>query len=127
MNKNAQIIIAMALDKVTSGKSDKVKDFSLPLYFPLEYSFTETSPLHLAYTANICEDGLLMYTAEELDIGQILRFKIFYDSAAEIDPVQTLGEVFRVDKLEKPKTGYRCKVRFLDSPSDLLKKIENFL
>jgi hypothetical protein len=65
-------------------------------------------------------------TPEELDIGQTLRVKIYYDSAAELDPVQTVGEVIRVDKLAKAEKAYKCAVRFVDPPSDLLKKIENF-
>jgi len=127
MNKTAQISIAMVMDKGISAKSDKIKYFALSLYLPLEYSFNDSSRLHLAYTANICEDGLLMCTPEELDVGQNLIVKIYYDAAAELDPAQTLGEVVRVDKLEKPGKAYRCAVRFVDPPSDLLKRNRKFL
>lgn len=127
MDKKAQITIAMVTDKGISSKSDKMKNLSLSLYLPLEYSCMESSRLHLAYTANIFEDGLLMCTPEELDIGQTLRVKIYYDSAAELDPVHTLGKVISVDKLEKPEKAYRCAVRFVDPPSDLLKKNRKFL
>ena len=127
MNKDAQITIAMVTDKGTLAKFDKIKDFTLSMYLPLEYSFMDSSRLHLAYTANIFEDGLLMCTQEELDIGQTLRVKIYYDSAAELDPVQTVGEVVRVDKLAKAEKAYKCAVRFVDPPSDLLKKNRKFL
>jgi hypothetical protein len=51
-----------------------------------------------------------MCTPEELDIGQNLRVKIHWGSAAGLDYVQTIAEVIRLDKLGKPEKGYRCPV-----------------
>ena len=63
----------------------------------------------------------------KMDVGQTLRVIIYYDSAAEQDPVQTLGKVIKVDKLGRAEKAYRCAVKFVDPSSDLLKKNRKFL
>jgi len=127
MNKNGQITIPRSTDKGTSAEFHERRHLRLSLYLPLEYSFMESSRFHLAYMANICEDGLLMCTPQEMDIGQTLKVKIYYDSAEGLDYVHTLGEVIRIDKLEKSEKGYRCAVRFVNPHSNLLKGFRKFL
>jgi len=109
--------------QATLGKSEKRRHIRLSLRLPIEYSFPESSRHRLAYTVDLCEDGILMYTSEKLEIGQNLRVKFFYDSAAGMDCVQALGEVIRVDRLGKSGKGYRCAVRFVDLSTDILKKL----
>lgn len=115
--------IAELIHQATSAKSKKRRHIRLSLRLPMEYSFPESSRHRLAYTVDLCEGGLLMYTPEKLEIGQNLRVKFYYDSAAGLDCVQALGEVIRVDRLEKSGKGYRCAVRFVDLSSDILKKL----
>ena len=119
--------IAELIYQATSAKSKKRRHIRLSLRLPMEYSFPESSRYHLAYTVDLCEGGLLMYTPEKLEIGQNLRVKFYYDSAAGLDCVQALGEVIRVDKVGKLGKEYRCAVRFSDLPSDFLKKLQKFL
>jgi len=109
--------------QATLGKSEKRRHIRLSLRLPIEYFFSESSRHRLAYTVDLCEDGILMYTSEKLEIGQNLRVKFFYDSAAGMDCVQALGEVIRVDRLGKSGKGYRCAVRFVDLSTDILKKL----
>lgn len=76
---------------------------------------------------DICEGGLLMHTRQKLEIGQNLRVKFYYDSAAGMDCIQALGEVIRVDKLGKSGKEFSCAVRFLDLSSENLKNLRKFL
>jgi hypothetical protein len=62
MNRNGQINIAQIINQADSAKSEKRRHFRVPLHLPMEYSFPESSHFHLAYTVDICEGGLLMYT-----------------------------------------------------------------
>jgi len=56
-----------------------------------------------------------------------LRVKFYYNSAAGPECAQILGEVIRVDRADKSGKEYRCAVRFVDLPSDILKKLQKFL
>jgi c-di-GMP-binding flagellar brake protein YcgR len=127
MNRSAQINMAQIIRQATSAESEKRKHLRLSLRLPMEYSFPESSHLRLAYMVDICEGGLLMYAPENLDIGQNLSFKFYYDSAAGLDYIQTPGEVIRVDRLGISGKEYRCAVRFSDLPADFLKKLRKFL
>jgi len=122
MNRRGKII-----PNSNSAKSEKRRYPRLSLHLPLEYSFLESARLRLAYMKNICEGGLLMYTPQKMDIGQNLRVKFYYDSAAGMDSIQALGEVIRVEKLGTSGKDYSCGVRFSDMPSDYLKKFRKFL
>jgi Tfp pilus assembly protein PilZ len=127
VNRSIQINIAQVIYQATSAESEKRKHFRLSLRLPTEYSFPDSSHLHLAYMVDICEGGLLMSTPENLNIGQNLRVKFYYDSSAGIDCIQAPGEVIRVDRLGNSGKDYRCAVRFSDLPPDFLKKLRKFL
>ena len=127
MNRNAQISMAQIIHQAASAESERRRNFRLSLRLPMEYSFPESSHLRLAYMVDICEGGLSMYTPENLDIGQNLSFKFYYDSAAGLDYIQAPGEVIRVDRLGISGKEYRCAVRFSDLPLDFLKKFRKFL
>jgi hypothetical protein len=122
MNRRGKMIRSF-----NSSKSEKRRYPRLSLHLPLEYSFPEAYGHHLAYMGNICEGGLLMYTPQEMDIGQNLRVKFYYDSAAGTGCIQALGEVIRVEKLGASGRDYRCGVRFSNVPPDYLKKFRKFL
>ena len=68
-----------------------------------------------------------MYCPQNLEVGQSLRLKFFYVSAAGMDCIQALGEVIRVDRLGKSGKEYRYAVRFVDLSPDILKKLQKFL
>jgi hypothetical protein len=127
MNGNSQISIAKIIQQSASAKSEKRRSFRLSLHLPMEYSFPESSRHRLAYTVDLCEDGLLMHTGEKMEIGQTLRVKFYYDSAVGVDYIQALGEVIRVDRLGKAGKEYRCAVRFSDLSPEFLKKLRKFL
>jgi c-di-GMP-binding flagellar brake protein YcgR len=115
------------MHQATSGGSEKRKHFRLSLRLPMEYSFPESSHLRLAYMVDICEGGLSMHTPENLDIGQNLSFRFYYDSAAGLDYILALGEVVRMDGLEISGKENRYAVRFSNLPPEFLKKFRKFL
>jgi len=119
--------MAQIIRQAISAESEKRKHLRLSLRLPMEYSFPESSRLRLAYMVDICEGGLLMYTPENLGIGQNLSFKFYYDSAAGLDYIQTPGEVIRVDRPGISGKEYRCAVRFSGLPADFLRKLRKFL
>ena len=127
MNRSAQTDIAQIIHQATSGNSEQRRHFRLSLHLPMEYSFSESSRLRLAYMVDICEGGLLIYATEKLDIGQNLGVKFYYDSAAGIDCIEALGEIMRVDRLGKSRKEFRYAVKFFDLSSENLKKLRKFL
>ncbi len=68
-----------------------------------------------------------MYTPEELETGQALRLKFYYDSPSGLDWVEAFGEVIRVGRLGDSGKEYWHAVRFVDLSSDMLKKLREFL
>ena len=93
----------------------------------MEYFLVESSSPRLGYTVDVSEGGLLMHVSEKLQAGLNLKIKFYYASASGIDSIQVLGEVIRVDRLGKSGKEYRCAVRFVDLPSDILKQLRKFL
>ncbi len=67
-----------------------------------------------------------MHAPERLEVGQSLIVKFYY-SVSEIDCVQALTEVVRVDRLGKSEKDYRCAVRFVELSSDSMEKLSKFL
>jgi c-di-GMP-binding flagellar brake protein YcgR len=127
MNGNTQLNIARVIHQATSAEREKRKHFRLSLRLPMEYSFPESSHLRFAYMDDICEGGLSMYAPENLDIGQNLSLKFYYDSAAGLDYIQAPGEVIRVDKSGISAKEHRCAVRFSGLPPVFLKKLQKLL
>ncbi len=128
MNREGQISVAKLLyQATTAAKPEKRRHFRLSLRLPMEYSFPELSRHCLACTVDICEGGLLMYTPEELETGQALRLKFYYDSPSGLDWVEAFGEVIRVGRLGDSGKEYWHAVRFVDLSSDMLKKLREFL
>ena len=119
--------IAELIRQHTSAKPEKRGHHRLFLSLPLEYSLPESSYPRLAYTVDIGEGGLSMHVPQELEKGQNLRVKVYYDSASGIDCIEVLGEVIRLDSLEKSEKEYRCAVRFVDLSSEIMKKLRKFL
>jgi c-di-GMP-binding flagellar brake protein YcgR len=119
--------IAKLIKQATSGKPGKRKHRRLSLRLLMEYFLPGSSHYRLAYTLDICEGGLLVHTPEKLEIGQNLRVKFYHVSGSGVESIQAPGEVVRVDRLEKSENDYRCAVRFVNLPSDVLKDFQKLL
>jgi hypothetical protein len=122
-----QMTIAELIKQATSGTPGKRRHRRLSLRLPMDYSLPGSSRHRLAYTLDICEGGLLIHTPEKLEIGQNLRVKFYHVSGSGVESIQAPGEVVRIDRLEKSGKEYRCAVKFVDLPPDVLKNLQKFL
>ncbi len=95
------------------------------IHLPIEYYQTKSSITH---TGNISEGGLLIYFAEETDVSQYLRLKLFISLGSELDTIEVLAEVVWTDNhLSKNQEYYPYGVKFVDiSPEDET-KLKNVL
>jgi len=60
---------------------------------PLEYSTSDGSPIRGAYTGNISEGGLLIYSIDQLQVGTELRLMVFYASGYQLDGFRAVAKV----------------------------------
>ena len=99
----------------------------LSVDLPLEYWQINHPKSHPARTADISEGGLLFYISEEIEIGQNLRVKLFFDSGLKLITLQAQVKVvwkdFRMDK----DGYYRIGVKFVDISSEAMEKLRSFL
>jgi hypothetical protein len=119
--------IAELIKQTASGKPGKRRHRRLSLRLPMEYSFPGFPTHQFACTIDICEGGLLMQAREKLEVGQTLRIKLYHDSGPGINSIQALGKVIRTDMPDKSGKEYRCAVKFIDLPPDVLKELERLL
>ena len=127
MNGRDQINIAKMIRQAASANSEKRSSFRLSLRLPMDFSLPESPDHHLAYMVDLCEEGLLMHTAEKMELGQNLKIQFYYDSAAGLDRIQAHGEVIRVDRLRQGGKEYSCAVKFSRLSTATLNKLRKFL
>ena len=81
---------------------------------PLEYSTSDGSPIRGAYTGNISEGGLLIYSIDQLQVGTELRLMVFYASGYQLDGFRAVAKVvWKEVHYEKEWKGFRYGVQFL--------------
>ena len=99
--------------------------FSVDL--PVEYSRADLFADHGRAT-NASEGGLLLYLSEQMEIGNLLRLKLFFSMGSELSAIETLVEVVWVDvHLGKDWGDYRTGVRFVDISTEEMGKLKSFL
>ena len=103
MNRNGQINIARLIRQATSAKSEKRRYFRFSLRLPMEYSLVGSSRVRVGHTVDICEDGLLMNIPERIEVGQVLKIKVFYPLNSNLSYFHALAEAVRLDSVVKSK------------------------
>jgi len=95
---------------------------------PIEYYRIDSSIGQTGKALNISEGGLLLYLTDQMEIGQHLKSNFSFTSGSEIDSIEMLAEVARIDiDLGEVWGDYRCGVNFIDvSPEDMT-KLKNFI
>jgi len=64
---------------------------------------------------NASEGGLLVCFPEQMDIGQHLRLKLFFTSGSELNMMEVVNQVVRMDVyIGKDWRDYRTGVKFVD-------------
>ena len=95
---------------------------------PIEYYQIDSSINHTGQTFDASDGGCLLYLTEQVEIGQHLKVKLFFTSGSDLNTVETLAEVARIDVYLGEVWGdYRCGVKFIDISPEATKKLKNFL
>ena len=105
----------------------KYPRFSVAL--PVEYWQTDPSKGRHGRTIDVSEGGALLQLSELMEIGQILRIKLFMISGPDIASVEALAQVQVVwqDIYQGKEGDYRVGVKFVKiSPQDV-KQLRKFL
>jgi len=86
--------------------------FSVDL--PVEYTRRDLVAKH-GRVINASEGGLLVYFPEQMEIGQHLRLKLFFTSGSELNMMEIVNQVVRMDvQMGKDWGDYRTGVEFVD-------------
>ncbi len=95
---------------------------------PIEYSMVEDSPLSRnGRAANASEGGLLVYLPESVQIGQVLKIKIFF-SIPKMQEVKLSAEVAWIDtRIGENPVEYRAGLKFQDIAPEDREKLSAFL
>ena len=103
----------------------KYPRFSVDL--PAEYSRPDLS-VNQGHATNASEGGLLLYLPERIEIGNLLRLKLFFSMGSELHNIESLVEVVWTDiHLGKDWGDYRTGVRFVDISVEDMGKLRSFL
>ncbi len=101
------------------------------LNLPVEYYRLKENSQQAGYTINASEGGLMVTLSEKLEVGELLKIKLFFSFGPEMNAIETLSRVVWTNRGEKDEE-YRTGVQFLEiSPEDqnrlssFLKKMTN--
>ena len=103
----------------------KYPRYSLEL--PIEYWETERPQNHQGRTINISDGGLMLFIAEEMEIGHNLKLKIFFGSSLNLSFIEAQVEVVWRDIHWMSEEDYRIGVKFVDISSGDKEKLEELL
>jgi hypothetical protein len=100
--------------------------FSVDL--PVEYwKVSDGSKRHPARSTDISEGGLLLYISDQVEIGQNLKVKLFFDSGLELKTIEAKVEVAWKDFRFEEKSDYRIGVKFTDISPEDMENLRSFL
>lgn len=95
---------------------------------PLEYTRINSPIPETGRAVNASEGGLLIYFPEEVNVGDLLRLKLFFSDGGELNTIETLVQVVWVDlHLGKEWGDYRSGVRFVDISPENMNTLKTFL
>jgi c-di-GMP-binding flagellar brake protein YcgR len=105
---------------------EKRKHPRVTVDLPLEYWHIDNVRSHPGRIANLSEGGLLFYISEEIEVGQLLRVRLFLDYCRKLiieAQVQVAWKDFRLEN----ESYYRIGVKFVDVSSEAMEQLRNFL
>ena len=94
---------------------------------PIEYSHMDSSKSHLGCTANVSENGLLIYVPEQMEIGKNLRLKIFFSVGPGVNFIEASVEVVWKDTNLGKDGDYRTGAKYVDISREDMEKLKSFL
>lgn len=88
------------------------------LNLPIEYYRLKGDTQQAGYTINASEGGLMVTLSEQLEVGELLKIRLFFSFGPEMNAIETLSRVVWTNRGEKDEE-YRTGVQFLEiSPED---------
>ncbi len=95
---------------------------------PIEYSRETTESYLSGRAVNASEGGLLVYFPEKIELGEILKIRLFFTTDRDLKSVEMIVQVVWIDiHLGDEGEDFRSGVRFIDVPSSDLIQLKNFL
>ncbi len=95
---------------------------------PIEYRHEDSETRYSGRALNASEGGLLVYLPEKVEIGDVLRFKLFFMLGHTLKAIETTVQAAWIDiHLGEGWGDYRTGVRFLDISSEDLLRLKEFL
>ncbi len=97
------------------------------LDLPIEYQQVESPKKQEGRTGNASRSGLLVYLPEPVEIGRQLSVKLYFTHGQKLFTLRAITEVVWLNTYFGKEGDYQCGLRFVDTSSDELKKLEEFL
>ncbi len=95
---------------------------------PIEYQILHSTTVHQGRALNASEGGLLAYFSEKIEIGQLLRVKLFFAMGSKLNSIEMVMEVVWQDiHLGKGWGDYRTGMKFVDISPGSLNQLKEFL
>ena len=99
--------------------------FSINL--PVEYWKINRSTSTLSRTGDISEGGLLLYISEQIEVGQELNLKLFFNSDLGSKSIEARVQVAWTDFCFEKESGCRVGLKFVEISDEDMKKLKIFL
>ena len=95
---------------------------------PVEYQHEDSEIRYSGRALNASEGGLLVYLPEKVEIGDILKLKLFFTLGRTLKTIELTVQIAWIDiHLGEGWGDYRTGVKFLDISSEDLLKLKGFL
>ena len=142
-DKKSRVLTELSNLKLFYKREEKEEEESKPRYgivnfekrryprfsvdLPMEYTWGDLVAKQGRVT-NVSESGLLVYCADQMEIGQALRLKLFLPFGSELNMMEIVNKVVWMDVYKGKELGdYRSGVKFAEiSPVDV-DKLKSFL
>lgn len=99
-----------------------------PIRLPVEYYRANSSISQAGQTLDASEGGLQILFPEQLDIGQKLKLKLFFSSAAGLNTIEMLVQVvWVITQLGEGEKHYRSGVKLTNISPENMTKLRNFI
>ena len=112
-------------EEMSFFKSRSHPRFSVSL--PIEYWRVDSFKRHTGRTANISENGMLIYVPEQIDAGKNLRLKIFFSIRLEMDFIEALVQVVWNNGYWRNEGGYQIGMKYVGIAPGDTHKLKSFL
>jgi c-di-GMP-binding flagellar brake protein YcgR len=98
------------------------------LNLPVEYYPAASNLQGKGYTGDASEGGLIVHLGRHLEVGDLVKLRLFFSTGPGMNSVNTVEMVSQVIWMEKLKDSeYRCGIKFVDISPEDMNKLSSFL